>query len=56
METLCKVHSAYWGIKPPFFFVKPPPLNLQTVQAPFLGISPIYWFFVNLHNIQIFHP
>ena len=28
------------------FFAKPPPLNLQIVQTPFLGNPPIYWFFI----------
>ena len=35
------IHSVHWGIDPspskkstPLFFAKPPPLNLQTVQAP----------------------
>ena len=43
------------------FLAKPPPLNLQTVQAPlFRQFLPTYCFFVttlpvNLHNIKLFH-
>ena len=48
-------HSVHWGINPPplkstthLFFAKPPPLNLQTVQALlFRPFPPIYWFCVN---------
>ena len=47
-------HSLHWGINPPpsetlpLFFAKPPPLNLQSVQAPsFRQFPPIYWFFLN---------
>ena len=49
-------HSVHWGINPPLKNTNPPsfltrallpPLNLQTVQAPFLGNpSPIYRFFM----------
>ena len=45
-------HSVYWGYKhslqnaTPFFFAKPPPLNLQTAQAPLLGNS--LWVFTDL--------
>ena len=50
MDRFLYQHSIYWGIKPPLkstillFLAKPspPPLTLQTVQAPppFLGNPP----------------
>ena len=71
-----QTHSVHWGIKPPLknttlLFCQaplPPPLNLQTVQAPLLfRQSPLYigfsWnppcksdFSVNPHNIKIWYP
>ena len=43
-------HSVHWGINhsktPPTYFWPGPPLNLQTVQAPFSGNSPyilVFW-------------
>ena len=39
-------HSVHWGIKPPLKntppFLPSPPLNLQTLQAPFLRNPPFY--------------
>ena len=35
---------------PPPSFLPSPPLNLQTVQAPFWAIPPLYWFFENPKN------
>ena len=58
--TVCiRVSPPPLKITIPLFFAKlPQPLNLQTVQAPpppFQTISPpIYWFFVNPPNNQIF--
>ena len=54
----------------PFSCQAPCPLNLKTVQAPFLGNPPLYWFIVNPtpppsykldfsinpQNINVFHP
>ena len=47
LEILYTFHSVHWGINPtpqkhhPLFLAKPPPpLNLQTVQAPFLDNPP----------------
>ena len=45
-------HSVHWGVNsasktPPNSFSPSSLLNLQTVQAPFLGNPPIYWFSMN---------
>ena len=51
-ESRCASIGCIGGINSPLkkhlCFAKPPLLNLQTVQAPFLDNSPIYWFFLNL--------
>ena len=66
------MHSVHWSINPPpqnttpLFLAKPLPLNLQTVQAPFLGNPTLYirfsWFLpeesdfsMNPKNIKVFH-
>ena len=64
-------HSVHWGLNPTSktstpSFLPSPFLNLQLIQAPFLGnLSPMYCFFmhfpksrifpVNSH-IKIYHP
>ena len=62
---LSELHSVHWGINPPlkkhhpFFLTKSPlpPLNLQTVQAPFFRQCPLYFgFSVNPQNIKVSHP
>ena len=57
LKVLNLRHSVHWGYHPsplknitPFFLTKPP-LNRQTVQAPFLGNPPpLHWFFVTAHR------
>ena len=51
------VHSVHWSIKPssktsPSFFAKHP-LNIQNVQAPFLGNPPYIYIFCELHPRKI---
>ena len=52
------VHSLHWGINPPsktpllLFCQAPPPLNLQTVQAPLRQFPAIHCFFMTHLKIE----
>ena len=53
-------HSVHWSLNPTSktstpFFLPSILLNLQTIQAPFLGNKPpIYWFFMHPQAIRFF--